>query len=73
MKNIPESAFPLPAGYNPHNGNCIYNEQYGMNLRDYFAAHALSAMSPWTSEKPSSLADAAYMLADAMMIRREQS
>lgn len=73
MPTIPESAFPLPAGWNPHNGNCIYNEQYGMTLRDYFAAHALSAMAPWTSEKPSALADAAYTLADAMLIRREQA
>lgn len=66
-----EFAFPRQAGFMP-NGNQIYGEQEGMLLRDYFAAHALSAMAPWTSEKPSALADAAYMLADAMMIRRRQ-
>lgn len=51
--------------------------QYGMTLRDYFAAKSMQAMitNNWplhTSEAVSTLAGAAYSTADAMLKARAQ-
>lgn len=59
-----ESAFARPGSmYNHH--------QTGMTLRDYFAAHALSAVVTRTdASTPGTIASAAYSVADAMMEER---
>lgn len=74
------SDFPVheaaTSGYGPHT-------EYGMSLRDYFAAHALTgvlAMS-WHPEMgcappdgtPWIVADYAYRVADAMLKEREEA
>lgn len=50
--------------------------QWGMTIRDYFAAHAINGMlataifpEGWTPEK---MAGAAYKFADAMLIARSK-
>jgi hypothetical protein len=80
MRNHPDEwqAFPTPDG---ENGGC----NYGMTLRDYFAAKTLLGMVSRKDfmndfcEPPSSreearkeVASLAYKMADAMMIEREK-
>jgi hypothetical protein len=49
--------------------------QTGMELRDYFAAHAMQALLARSTyhveDAPSDLADESYVYADAMMKMRE--
>jgi hypothetical protein len=61
MNNTP--AFP-----NPH-----LRDDSGMTLRDYFAAKAMQAIlsNPEYGDDDTSLAGAAYYVADAMMKARE--
>lgn len=76
----PESAFPLV-------GDERIQPEYGMTLRDYFAARALGQMQPWNTDWPTDairrageqamrdhfrlVAETAYAYADAMMIARK--
>lgn len=70
-----ERAFPLQSA-------AAHNGQYGMTLRDYFAAQALTGLigsgdflSPaglFTGGGDSVMAQAAYMLADAMLAERSK-
>lgn len=68
-------AFPSP--HDPKTGTM----QFGMELRDYFAAHALqsigipashSSAEYWTINESSNFAKIAYQIADAMMKAREE-
>jgi len=55
--------------------NCIpSSSDAGMSLRDYFAAKAMQAIlsNPDYGDEDSSLAGAAYYVADAMLKAREQ-
>jgi hypothetical protein len=80
MNNPP--AFPLPAHTYP-NGEISHGE-YGMTLRDYFAAKAMATaysklyemflddvFDDWHSEGVEALAKEAYAVADAMLKARE--
>ena len=78
MQNIP--AFPLEMVYTQE------NEKFnGMTLRDYFAASVIHGLIPqyremfmdntlddWVGDAIPSLAQEAYMIADAMLMYREQ-
>jgi hypothetical protein len=59
-------AFPRPGDFNP---------QYGMTLRDYFAAKALQGMFASgnipKSARDDELAEVAYEMADAMLKARQ--
>lgn len=46
--------------------------QYGMTLRDWFAAQALIAFGPYPKTQEGRASDA-YRMADAMLAAREQS
>jgi hypothetical protein len=68
------SAFPLAAERFP-DGDLISVAQYGMTLRDYFAAQALSGLvcPPGNTSgcySPPHAADVAYQYADAMIAAR---
>jgi len=60
-------AFPNPHAFNAESA------QLGMDLRDYFAAKAMQAIlsNPDYGDEDSSLAGAAYYVADAMLKARE--
>jgi hypothetical protein len=60
-------AFPVSEGE-------FNNVEYGMTLRDYFAARAMAGMiSKYGLEDIMELAAIAYNVADAMMAEREKS
>jgi len=67
-------AFPRPDGVR-------YNDQFGMTLRDYFAAKAMASLvsAPSAAKAVSSsipydqgIAEMAYTVADAMITEREK-
>lgn len=64
------NTYAFPSGHDPKTGTA----QFGMNLRDYFAAKVLCGMSSITGVDFGSVDDVAntcYKLADAMMKARE--
>ena len=64
------AAFPLPFALNPQNGNVNNFEEYGMTLRDYFAAKAIPlCVGRWPTYEED--AKAAYAIADAMILARQ--
>ena len=65
------NTYAFPSGHDPKTGTA----QFGMNLRDYFAAKVLCGMSSVTGVDFGSVDDVAntcYKLADAMMKTREK-
>lgn len=69
-------AFPLPETLNPNGGISTY-AQFGMTLRDYFAAKAMPAhiqmlstatLPDWNAE----IARLSYLVADAMLAERNK-
>lgn len=70
VKDTSQPAFPLPASYNA-NGETLNYPEYGMSLRDYFAAKALQGLlASETQASPDVFAAAAYQAADAMLKAR---
>jgi hypothetical protein len=74
------AAFPMPIGHAPERDVYEWNKaQFGMTLRDYFAAKAMQTLlgSEYTSDHGlhegwmRSLAHEAYQVADAMLAARE--
>ena len=65
MKKPRIHAFPAV-----RDGNTVYVN--GMDLRDYFAAAALSGLLAAKGVPPSECAKASYLIADDMMHIREQ-
>lgn len=73
-------AFPRPASEAHQHG--MHNPQEGMDLRDYFAAQAMTGAQIWDAvlngEKPvfsngiDELAKVSYLIADAMVKAREK-
>jgi len=64
------NTYAFPSGHDPKTGTA----QFGMNLRDYFAAKVLCGMSSITGVDFGSVDDVAntcYKLADAMMKARD--
>ena len=61
---VPVFAFPTPVDY--------YHRQFGMTLRDYFAAKALQGMSADISDEVRA-ARWCYEMADAMIQARGES
>jgi hypothetical protein len=64
------NTYAFPSGHDPKTGTA----QFGMNLRDYFAAKVLCGMSSITNVDFGSVDDVAntcYKLADAMMKARD--
>ena len=63
--------YAFPSGHDPKTGTA----QFGMDLRDYFAAMALTHFAgkdiDWTPEKEEQIAKGVYQIADAMMRARE--
>lgn len=55
-------------------GEGFKTSEYGMDLRDYFAAHSFYLASQLLCDNESfeDMAEFAYNMADAMMKRREQ-
>jgi hypothetical protein len=49
----------------------IYEGSYGMTLRDYFAAKAMATLYANSELLDSSIASAAYLMADAMLEARK--
>lgn len=69
-------AFPLPDTYVPDEHRGCVNGQYGMSLRDYFAAAALTGICVsdkfvWTTGNTQDRAMWAYEIADAMLAARK--
>ena len=66
-------AFPIPDSHHA-NGGVQYGAN-GMTLRDYFAAKALAGMLADTecSSSASNLAQASYLIADAMLAERAKA
>jgi hypothetical protein len=65
-------AFPRPTQYRP-DGMCIDNGDFGLSLRDFFAAHVVAGMqvaAVQTTEGAALFAAAAYRVADAMVAER---
>lgn len=63
-------AFPTPSITYP-DGSIIFGE-FGMTLRDYFAAKAMQAeLTNYGGEMWERVAKQAYVVADAMLIARE--
>lgn len=56
-------AFPRAGDFNPQNG---------MTLRDFFAAKAMQGLCAGNSTKAQEIAQAAYIVADAMLKAREK-
>lgn len=82
MKNTP--AFPRSMiSLNGPFGSSAYSDGYGMDLRDYFAAKALTGLQIWDAvlngkntqlaneNGANKLAKVAYEVADAMLKARE--
>ena len=71
------TAFPLAATWHPCSGNQNNCEEYGMSLRDYFAAKALAGYyaAPNTMHEvdPVRVARYCYEQADAMLSERSKS
>ena len=70
-------AFPLPSHTKRWNDvEKCYDQDEGMTLRDYFAAHALHSFNVLDIDDerdlPEQMAVFAYRLADAMLKAREQ-
>lgn len=63
-------AFPVVEPGAPDR-QCPFVLDYGMTLRDYFAAQAL-AVIPGDTATPDDLARDAYRIADAMIAEREK-
>jgi vacuolar-type H+-ATPase catalytic subunit A/Vma1 len=62
---------PLAFPAAPYEANVYTAFQEGMTLRDYFAAKAMAAaLSAGSSLKVRELAEAAYIMADAMLAAR---
>jgi hypothetical protein len=59
--------YAFPSAYNPQTGAA----QYGMTLRDYFAAKAMQAMLHQGSNVYDLMAARAYEIADEMMKARD--
>ena len=73
MKTIDTSgpAFPTHEQRFP-DGVLSRESEYGMTLRDYFAAKAMQAeVSTWGATNPSERAKDAYSIADAMLEARK--
>lgn len=71
VKDTSQPAFPLSAAYNA-SGETLNYPEYGMPLRDYFAAKALQGLlASETVATPAVFATGAYRLADEMMKARE--
>lgn len=72
-------AFPLPRKYTEPGNDIAYHEDFGMTLRDYFAAKAMEGilagkagnMDLWESETAVMTAQHAYERADAMLRARK--
>jgi hypothetical protein len=66
IKDTGGPAFPAPAGVS-------HITEQGMTLRDYFASKAMQAIlsNPDYGDEDSSLAGAAYYVADAMLKARQ--
>lgn len=60
-------AFPYEHGHSPDASNV---RESGMTLRDYFAAHALTALIVEYSGHPEVAATLSYHAADAMLAER---
>lgn len=60
----------------PHPPSTLQSFQYGMDLRDYFAAEIVSGMicnhPHMADEQPNKIATSAYKLADVMMEVRKK-
>lgn len=66
-------AFPQPCTENGYAANTPYQiAGGGMDMRDYFAAHALAGMCSRSDILFGHLASYAYQLADAMLAEREK-
>ena len=66
------SKYAFPSAHDPKTGVA----QIGMTLRDYFAAHAMQAIfekSILDGTRPLATAEAAYMMADAMLKERDEA
>ena len=69
MKNPP--AFPRSMiSLNGPFGSSAYSDGYGMDLRDYFAAKAMQAMTERGEANQGFVAMQAYKVADAMLKAR---
>jgi hypothetical protein len=74
-------AFPMPTHkkkYGPGIAPLVIDAEYGMTLRDYFAAKAMQAMIPLTTEAlaaklftSETVCGACYEWADAMLKARD--
>jgi hypothetical protein len=64
MSNTGGPAFPCHPGIE----NPLYD---GMTLRDYFAAKAMEGLVANNSTDAQEIAQAAYIIADAMLARRQ--
>ena len=74
MTDTSIAAFPYPSVYGP-DGCGIEQGTYGMSLRDYFAAQALSGIMAFTgsygfNNGPGEISKRSYELADAMLKAR---
>jgi len=71
-KQVVEMAFPVYAVMPPDKlGNQMILLQSGMSLRDYFAAQAMSLVTPWSGvTNYSEVARQSYELADQMIKAR---
>jgi hypothetical protein len=66
------SKYAFPSAHDPKTGVA----QIGMTLRDYFAAKAMQAVfkkSILDATSPLTTAEAAYMMADAMLKERDET
>ena len=64
-------AFPTPSRWDSEGNWAVNNyEDNGMTLRDYFAAKAMQGLMDAAMPMPE-IADAAYVMADAMLKARE--
>ncbi len=64
-KDTSEPAFPIPGS--DHNG-----PEYGMTLRDYFAAKAMQSIAQSTFCDCETVAKMSYAVADAMIAERNK-
>jgi hypothetical protein len=62
-------AFAVPAVFNEGLG--VHSQEYGMTLRDYFAAKALQGMLAHHESLTVNQVDVCYDIADAMIKARE--
>lgn len=71
-------AFGAPSVFGDCNAACLERGEYGMSLRDYFAAAALTGYMAWSPEDcdrigaPDDIAHFAFKVADAMLTARQK-